>query len=205
MYCPTAGNSGFSRVSRRFWLLPYISYIMSGPVAGIAASPVSVCICEKREGVLYIMDGIRAIKEKVANEFLNPDSIKKLVRYLIVGISSFAVEYTLFVVFRELLPFHELVTNIMVYTIIFWFNFLLNKFFTFRSRKNFKKQLISYGILFFFNMVVGNILLFSAIKALLNYLFPTVPWVPYYLPKILIMVFIVSWNFILYKKVIYKD
>jgi len=54
-------------------------------------------------------------------------------------------------------------------------------------------------------MVVGNVLLFMAITELLKLLFPGAPWIPYYLPKILIMVFIVSWNFILYNKVIYKD
>ncbi|HEY8499433.1 MAG TPA: GtrA family protein, partial [Clostridia bacterium] len=92
-----------------------------------------------------------------------------------------------------------------VYTFIFWFNFLMNKFFTFKSRKNIIKQLVSYGLLFLFNGVVGNILLFTAIKKLLEYLFPTTAWIPYYLPKVLIMVFIVSWNFVLYNKVIYNE
>lgn len=151
------------------------------------------------------MIGIRTIIDKISEEFLNPDSIKKLIRYLIVGITTFTIEYVLFLIFRRILPLHDVVTNILVYTFIFWFNFLLNKFFTFKSHKNFKKQLFSYGLLFFFNMVVGNILLFTAITKLLEYTFPATPWIPYYLPKVIIMVFIVSWNFILYKKVIYKD
>ena len=151
------------------------------------------------------MSRIHALKERIANEFLNPDYITKFIRYLIVGVSTFTVEYILFLVFRKLLPLPDVVTNIFVYAFIFWFNFLLNKFFTFKSHKNFKKQLLSYGILFLFNMVVGNILLFMAITELLKLLFPNTPWIPYYLPKILIMVFIVSWNFILYNKVIYKD
>ncbi|HAA25633.1 MAG TPA: GtrA family protein [Ruminiclostridium sp.] len=151
------------------------------------------------------MSRIIELKDKLKSEFMDPDSIKKFIRYLIVGVSTFIIEYSLFLFFREILPLHELVTNIIVYTFIFWFNFLMNKFFTFKSRKNIVKQLISYGILFLFNGVVGNILLFTAIKKLLEYLFPTVVWIPYYLPKILIMVFIVSWNFILYKKVIYNE
>ncbi|HEY8422047.1 MAG TPA: GtrA family protein [Thermoclostridium sp.] len=151
------------------------------------------------------MSGIRMLKDKIASEFLNPDFIGKFVRYLIVGISTFTIEYALFLIFRKILPINEVVTNILVYTFIFWFNFLLNKFFTFKSRKNFKKQLLSYGLLFLFNAVVGNILLFMAITELLKVLFPNTPWIPYYLPKILIMVFIVSWNFILYNKVIYKE
>lgn len=151
------------------------------------------------------MSGIRILKDKIAGELLNPDFINKFIRYLIVGISSFTIEYILFLLFREVLPLPEVVTNIFVYTFIFWFNFLLNKFFTFKSHRNFKKQLLSYGFLFLFNMVAGNILLFMAITELLKFLFPGTPWIPYYLPKILIMVFIVSWNFILYNKVIYKE
>jgi len=151
------------------------------------------------------MNVIRTIKERITDELTKPEFIGKFIRYLVVGISTFTFEYVLFLVFRKILPFPAVVTNIFVYTIIFWFNFLLNKFFTFRSRKNFRKQLISYGLLFLFNMVVGNVLLFMAITELLKLLFPGAPWIPYYLPKILIMVFIVSWNFILYNKVIYKD
>jgi len=160
-------------------------------------------------GFIYLrrkeMSRIVELKDKLKSEFMDPDSVKKLVRYLIVGVSTFIIEYSLFLIFREILPLHEVVTNIIVYTFIFWFNFLMNKFFTFKSRKNIVKQLISYGLLFLFNGVVGNILLFTAIKKLLEYLFPAVAWIPYYLPKILIMVFIVSWNFVLYKKVIYNE
>jgi len=151
------------------------------------------------------MNGIRAIKEKITDEIMKPEFIGKFLRYLAVGISTFTIEYILFLVFREMLPLPEVVTNIIVYTFIFWFNFLLNKFFTFRSHRNFKRQLLSYALLFLFNMVVGNVLLFMAITELLKSLFPGMPWIPYYMPKILIMVFIVSWNFILYNKVIYKD
>jgi len=151
------------------------------------------------------MSRIVELKDKFKSEFMDPDSVKKFVRYLVVGVTTFIIEYSLFLFFREILPLHELVTNIIIYTFIFWFNFLMNKFFTFKSRKNIVRQLISYGLLFLFNGVVGNILLFTAIKKLLEYIFPTVAWIPYYLPKILIMVFIVSWNFILYKKVIYNE
>lgn len=151
------------------------------------------------------MSKINAVKNRITGLLSDPEFIKKFIRYLIVGFSSFTIEYILFLIFRKVLPLPDVITNIIVYTFIFWFNFLLNKFFTFRSHKNFKKQLLSYGLLFLFNMVVGNILLFMAITELLKFLFPGTPWIPYYLPKILVMVFIVSWNFILYNKVIYKE
>lgn len=134
---------------------------------------------------------------------LTPETVGQFLRYLVVGFTTFGVEYTLFILFRRWLPIPELVVNIGVYSIIFWLNFLLNRQFAFRSKANLFRQLLAYGFLFAFNLVVGNILLFSAIRQGLVLLAGEGSWPVMYLPKILIMVFIVSWNFILYKKVIY--
>ena len=138
------------------------------------------------------------------NKFATPETFWQFVRYLVVGFTTFGIEYGLFVFIRGNTTLNELLVNIMVYSIIFWINFLLNKFFSFKSKTNFKKQLLSYSILFVFNLVVGNVLLFSGIRHLLVLSFGEGTWPVLYLPKILIMFFIVSWNFVLYKKVIYK-
>ncbi len=135
---------------------------------------------------------------------LTKETVGQFLRYLVVGFTSFGVEYTLFILFRNWLSVPELVVNIGVYTVIFWLNFLMNRLFAFRSKSDFWKQILSYGFLFAFNLVVGNIFLFSAIRHLLVLWTGDGSWPVLYLPKILIMFFIVSWNFILYKKVIYK-
>ncbi|NLL68015.1 MAG: GtrA family protein [Clostridiaceae bacterium] len=140
----------------------------------------------------------------ILKKLFTPDSLAQFFRYIFVGVLCFSIEYTLFIVLRNIIPIGEVMVNILVYTIIFWLNFLLNKFFSFKSKTNFKRQLILYGILFFFNLIVGNILLFSAIRYILAVLSGEGSWQVLYLPKILIMFFIISWNFILYKKVIYK-
>lgn len=140
----------------------------------------------------------------IVRSFLNPDTFKQLLRYVVVGLFCFSVEYSLFLIFRDKLHANELLVNISVYTVIFWVNFLLNKYFSFKSRNNFKKQLLSYGVLFLFNLVVGNLLLFSGIRYILVLGFGEGSFAVKYLPKILIMFFIVSWNFVLYKKWIYK-
>ena len=80
----------------------------------------------------------------------------------------------------------------------------MTRLFAFRSKATVLRQLLSYGFLFAFNLVVGNIFLFAGIRHLLVLAAGEGSWPVLYLPKILIMVFIVSWNFILYKKVIYK-
>ena len=159
-------------------------------------------------------------------KLFTPESLAQFIRYIFVGVFSFSIEYTLFILLRNSLTDNqslidslsnikitqnlgmyksiEMLINILVYTVIFWINFLLNKYFSFKSKDNFKRQLFLYSILFFFNLIVGNILIFSAIRGMLVSLTGEGSWQVLYLPKILIMFFIVSWNFILYKKVIYK-
>jgi len=140
----------------------------------------------------------------ILRKLFNPESLAQFLRYIFVGVFCFSIEYTLFIVLRNALSIGELLVNIIVYTVIFWLNFLLNKFFSFKSTTNFKRQLFLYGILFFFNLIVGNIFLFSGIRYILVLLSGEGSWPVLYLPKIMIMFFIISWNFILYKKVIYK-
>jgi len=140
----------------------------------------------------------------ILKKLFNPESLGQFIRYIFVGVLCFSIEYTLFIILRNALSIGELLVNIIVYTVIFWLNFLLNKFFSFRSANNFKRQLFLYSLLFLFNLVVGNILLFSGIRYILVLLSGEGSWPVLYLPKILIMFFIISWNFILYKKVIYK-
>jgi len=140
----------------------------------------------------------------ILRKLFNTESLAQFIRYVFVGVFCFSIEYTLFIVLRNTLSISELLVNIIVYTVIFWLNFLLNKFFSFKSTKNFKKQLFLYSILFFFNLIVGNILLFSGIRYILVLLSGEGSWPVLYLPKIMIMFFIISWNFVLYKKVIYK-
>jgi putative flippase GtrA len=140
---------------------------------------------------------------RLLGSFINPETRGQFIRYLAVGFGGFILEYVLFIVLRMIFD-HELPVNIAVTTVIFWFNFLLNKFFSFRSRNNFTRQLGFYMILYGINLVVGNVLLFSGIRYLLVLAWGEGSWPVLYLPKILIMPFIMSWNFVLYKKVIYK-
>ncbi|MGI6621570.1 MAG: GtrA family protein [Clostridiaceae bacterium] len=140
----------------------------------------------------------------ILKKLFTPESLAQFLRYIFVGVFCFTIEYTLFIILRNVMTIGEVLVNVIVYTIIFWLNFLLNRFFSFRSKSDFKRQLFLYGLLFFFNLVVGNVLLFSGIRSLLVLLSGEGSWPVLYLPKILIMFFIISWNFILYKKVIYK-
>lgn len=146
----------------------------------------------------------RLSRISLLNKFITPETFGQFVRYIITGVLCFSVEYSLFIILRSRLAISEIMVNVIVYSIIFWLNFLLNKFFSFRSKNNFKRQLVLYGLLFVFNLTVGNIVLFSAIRHVLVLISGEGSWPVLYLPKILIMFFIISWNFVLYKKVIYR-
>jgi putative flippase GtrA len=152
--------------------------------------------------MLKIVESLK--RYPLINKFLQPETLGQFVRYFLVGIFCFSFEYLLFILLRDLFSLNELLVNIMVYTVIFWINFLLNRNYSFKSKNDMKRQLLLYTPLFFFNLVVGNVLLFSGIRSLLVLSFGENSWPVLYLPKILIMFFIVSWNFVLYKKVIYK-
>ena len=138
----------------------------------------------------------RLKKIKFLAPYLNPDTLKQVFKYLIVGFTSFGVEISFYALLVKVFKVDYLLANIIVFSIIFWFNFLLNRIWSFKSKKAFLKQLIQYGFLFAFNFLVANYYLFMLLNEVVG-LDPV-------LSKFFIMVPIVSWNFILYKTVIYK-
>jgi len=127
--------------------------------------------------------------------FLGEKSSKQFIRYLIIGFSSFLLEYLLFFTLFKLLNINVLISNSIAIFIVFWFNFLLNKYWSFKSKENLFKQLIMYLLLFVFNITISNLFIYEA-SIIIN-MSPLIS-------KVLIMGLIVIWNFILYKKVIYK-
>lgn len=166
--------------------------------------------------------------EKIGNILKNPKIMKQIRRYLITGFTSFGIEYISFgllfsyilVKFQPVLYsymydiFHDIsqlyfktdltpiayraiFANLIVYAVIFWVNFLMNRFWSFESKEPIVKQLILYGFLFVFNLSVGNVFLM--------YVFSNLLFVHPMISKVLIMGILVSWNFVIYKKVIYKN
>lgn len=167
------------------------------------------------------------IKSFILSHFNDPKTRKQFFRYAVTGFTSFAFEYTSFglllYLFKSLklawytnlfdtvsrislylfdthlteISYRSLVSNFLVFNVIFWLVFLMNRFWSFESKEPLGKQLLAFGILFIFNLTVGNIVLLYV----LTNLFGIHPM----LAKLVIMGVIVSWNFIIYKKVIYKN
>ena len=127
---------------------------------------------------------------------LLPDrkTIWNLMKYLIIGGTAFIIELGLFMLLKE--HMHYILANIIIYTIMFWLVFLANKFINFKSSGSFKKQLFRYTILYFINLLITNFMLFA-----LGEYFKMDPAIG----KIIVTGTACTWNFLLYKFVIYKE
>lgn len=120
---------------------------------------------------------------------------RQMIRYLITGFITFGVEYSSFFILYNIVGLKWLYANIIVYVTVFWLNFFANRKFSFKSKESLRIQIPKYGILFIINLFATNILMG---------LFSDILMISPNISKILVMGFVVSWNFILYKKVIYK-
>ncbi len=117
-------------------------------------------------------------------------------RYVITGLVSFSIEYLLFTLLYKVIGLWYILSNTIVYIVIFFFNFTLNRKWAFKSKARLGKQILQYGLLFVFNLLAINGLL---------YLLSDMAGLDPMISKILVMGAVVCWNFVIYKKVIYKN
>lgn len=152
---------------------------------------------------------LNIIKDKLLSALKDPAIKKQIIRYLIIGFSTFILEYSLFRIIYSALGKHneytvwflnnvrsENIANSGALVVIFWFNFLLNRYWSFQSKEKIGRQLSIYLLLFIFNYFFSN---YSLIYA--KEWFGINPEIT----KLVVMVFIVGWNFILYRTVIYRN
>lgn len=124
-------------------------------------------------------------------------TFKQLTRYLITGFTAFGIEYSLYVWLYKLMGLNYILASVIVYALVFWFSFIINRIWSFKSKGSIKKQFVQYGLLFLFNLVVSNILLMK--------LFTEVLGIDPLLSPFLKMACVVCWNFLIYKFIIYKE
>lgn len=134
-------------------------------------------------------------KNKFLARFLTPELMGQAIRYLVTGFSSAAIEFSLLFLCRDIFHLSVLLANTVALTIVFWFNFLMNRKWSFKSTTSLKKQLPMYFILFVFNLFASDlIMVLLTSKLSLHYMFA----------KVFAIGAVVSWNFFLYKKIIYR-
>ena len=134
-------------------------------------------------------------KTRYLSKIATPEFVGQFSRYLITGFSSAAIELTLLFVLRDTAGLTVLMANSIALTIVFWFNFLMNRFWSFKSKANIKRQLVMYLVLFVFNLATSDLIMYLlTVKLSLQYL----------IAKVFAIGAVVCWNFVLYRKVIYK-
>lgn len=117
-------------------------------------------------------------------------------KYILTGLVAFTIEYTLYLILYIKMGFYYITASVIVYAIVFWFSFLVNRYWAFKSKGNIKSQLMLYTLLFAFNLVVSNI----AVMYLLTDIIGLSAFVSPFLKTGLV----VCWNFFFYKRYIYK-
>lgn len=142
-----------------------------------------------------IREKIELKNDGFLSNILVKDSIGQFIRYIVVGLISFSVEYGLFVLLYKVFEIWYIFSHASVYFVVFWLNFFLNRLWSFKSIDNICKQLMMYSVLFVFNLVVATLIIY-----LLSELLSFSPLIS----KFLVMGAIVPWNFIIYKTIIYK-
>ncbi len=134
-------------------------------------------------------------KNKFLARFLTPELIGQAIRYLITGFSSAAIEFSLLFLCKDIFSLSVVVSNTIALTIVFWFNYFMNRKWSFKSTTSLKKQLPMYLVLFIFNLGASDVIMYLLTSRLSLY---------YLLAKVFAIAAVMSWNFFLYRKVIYK-
>lgn len=149
----------------------------------------------KREYMTIYTIASKLKKNKFLSSLLSEEILTNLVRYLISGFAAFSAEYLLFAFLYAYAGLTDIFSNSIAMAAGFMLSFTLNRVWSFKSKDNVLKQLLLFGILFAINLGISN----AAIRTLSN----TMGITPM-LSKIVVMGVIVVWNFIIYRKVIYK-
>ncbi len=133
---------------------------------------------------------------ELIKNLIKKKNIQQFIKYLFVGGTSFLLDYGLFLLLYKQFGVFEVYANAVSVFVAFWYNFLLNKFWSFESNDDFFKQMLSYLALMFFNMLFSSGFIYIIDKRV---------GISPVIGKVIAMVLIVGWNFILYKTVIFKS
>jgi len=125
---------------------------------------------------------------------------KKIIKYLLVGFTAFFVDYFLFIFLNKFIGLPIFFSNSTALIIGFLISFFGNRMFVFAAsddnimKHSLKKQLLLYVILLTINTLLTYVII-TGLESL---------GVDVAIGKVVSMAFIVVWNYILYKKIIFK-
>lgn len=121
--------------------------------------------------------------------------LQQFIRYVISGLLSFGTEFSLLYLLTTVLKLWYIYSNSIAFFIVFVVNFTLNRVWAFRSKQPLVKQVIASAFLFALNLAAGNLIMFFFTEQIELY---------YLYSKVIATGMSVTWNFFLYKYLIYK-
>ncbi len=133
------------------------------------------------------MSLVRRVRMAVANGYL--------VKFLVVGGASFAIDLGLLVLLHEVGGVDLWIATPIAFLASLVFNFLVQRKFTFRSSGRVDVSMIKYGALVVFNVIAIDVVV-NLVDAAGH---------PYALGKVIATVATTIWNFLLYKHWIFKS
>lgn len=134
--------------------------------------------------------GIVKLKQYIKN------SKYQIIKYLIIGISSTAIDILLLVFLKEKANFGPTFAVAINQILVIAYNFFMNKYWSFKTKKQPLRQFSRYIILVGLNYC-SSILLMYIFHDLIN--------INYILVRLSSIVLLVTINFILYKHWVYKE
>jgi putative flippase GtrA len=125
-------------------------------------------------------------------------SEKRAFRYVTSGGGSFVVEYGSFIVFFYLVQLSPVVSNTISYILSLITSFLLNKYWVFRGgqqQRRISHQLAIFGVMASWNLLFTDVAIHWLISR----------DVEAFVAKMILIVIVASWNFLLFQKLIFKS
>ncbi len=122
-------------------------------------------------------------------------TVQQFLKYSITGCTSFVVEYAAFYLIYHFIGLWYIWSNSIAMTLGFVTSFFMNRTWSFKSKANIYRQFVMYGTLFIINLFISNSLM---------YLFSDIIGIIPPISKIFSVMILTCWNFIIYKKVIFK-
>lgn len=120
---------------------------------------------------------------------------KQIYKYIGSGALSVGIDYIVLFLLTEWAGLYYLYSVTVSYFCGFFTNFFLNKYWTFQKKEGTSAQMLRYALL-----AGGNYLLTLS----LMYLLTSLLGINYLISRGAVLVMVICWNFLLYKKVVYK-
>lgn len=136
----------------------------------------------------------KKIRNLVCQFCLRP-VFRQFVRYGITGSTTVIINLALLFIFTEFFGLWYMFSAVIAGTACTVFNFLMNRRWSFKSNGTMHRQMVKYLLLLGFNYLYSLGALYLLVELLhINYL----------LAQIIVSMVMVSWNFAMFRYVIYK-